>query len=194
MIAAPGELARLAPIGGTAGERALALFGGLVLAAEVLAGTNAYVAPESSEMRAVVHNRWTNNGIWNPQTIYQVSVVRPISGRSLRDSVVLLREISGLTWEQLAKLFGVSRRAVHLWASGGRMNSAHVDRLNEVLSVIRSIQGDTVEQRREFLLAPRADGRSLYESMLASRRHNEGINAPAFRPEQLIEALHDRTD
>lgn len=192
MVAAPGKPVLLAPIGGTSSERTLAFLGGLMLAAEVLIGTNAYAAPEPLEMRIAVHGRWTNNGIWNSQAIYQVSAHRPVYGQSLRDSVLLLHEMSGLTWDQLAKLFGVSRRAVHLWASGGRMNSAHVDRLNEVLSVIRSIQGDTVEQRREFLLAPRADGRSLYEGLLASRRRGEAINAPAFRPEQLTEALHDR--
>ena len=29
-----------------------------------------------------------------------------------------LRRLSGLTWEQLAKLFNVSRRSLHFWASG----------------------------------------------------------------------------
>ena len=35
-----------------------------------------------------------------------------------RKAVSELRRISGLTWEQLAWLFGVSRRSVHFWASG----------------------------------------------------------------------------
>ena len=38
------------------------------------------------------------------------------------DELRWLKAHSGLTWEQLGKAFGVSRRAVHLWANGGRMN------------------------------------------------------------------------
>lgn len=36
---------------------------------------------------------------------------------------------SGLTWDQLAEVFGVSRRAVHGWAAGARMNARHAETL-----------------------------------------------------------------
>ena len=39
------------------------------------------------------------------------------------------REASGLTWDQLARYFGVSRRSVHLWAAGGRMSAANEELL-----------------------------------------------------------------
>jgi hypothetical protein len=194
LAAAPGEPARIATLGAGAGERALAIFGGLVLAAELLTGTNSYATPESAELSVAVNGRWTNNGTWDLGVINLVITSRPVSGRSLQSSVLQLRNLSGLTWGQLAKLFGVSRRAIHLWASGGRMNSAHSERLNEILSVVRGIETDTGEQRREILLAPQADGRSLYESLLQGLSKTRGVNAPAFRPEQLVEALHDRLD
>jgi transcriptional regulator with XRE-family HTH domain len=117
-----------------------------------------------------------------------------LSTRSLSESVILLRSLSGLTWEQLAKLFGVSRRAVHLWASGGRMNSYHAELLRSVLSRVSAIVADTPAQRRERILAPGPDGRTLYEALLAERGRQRGVNAPTVPPEQLVDALHDRAD
>jgi transcriptional regulator with XRE-family HTH domain len=194
VAALPGAPARLTSPSPSASDRALAIFGGLVLAAELISGTNSYAVPESVEPSAVVNGRWTNNGTWDVGIVNQIITARTVSGRSLQSSVLLLRDMSGLTWEQLAKLFGVSRRAIHLWASGGRMNSAHSERLNAILSAIQHLEADTAEQRRQMLLAPRADGRSLYEGLLEGRRKSRGVNAPAFRPEQLVEALHDRLD
>ena len=54
-----------------------------------------------------------------------------------RKAVSELRRISGLTWEQLAGLFGVSRRAVHFWASGKPLNATNHQRLMRVLDVVR---------------------------------------------------------
>jgi hypothetical protein len=42
-----------------------------------------------------------------------------------------------MTWEALATAFGVSRRAVHLWANGGRMKEANVLRLETLLAAAR---------------------------------------------------------
>ena len=35
-----------------------------------------------------------------------------------------LRRLSGLTWDQLARIFSVSRRSLHFWASGKPMTPA----------------------------------------------------------------------
>jgi hypothetical protein len=48
------------------------------------------------------------------------------SARLIRD----LKSRSGLTWDQLAGVFGVSRRAAHGWASGARLNAQHSETLS----------------------------------------------------------------
>lgn len=59
-----------------------------------------------------------------------------------------LRDDSGLTWEQLAKLFGVSRRALHLWANGGRLNTAHEEQLHRLIGVIEGLSAKAPGERR----------------------------------------------
>lgn len=84
---------------------------------------------------------------------------------ALSEVVKWLHSESGLTWEQIAKLFGVSRRTVHLWASGGSMNSRHFSLLSEVMQIVRGLPVRTPKQRRELLLLPGRQGRTLYDSI-----------------------------
>lgn len=77
--------------------------------------------------------------------------------------VTALRNDSGLTWDQLARLFGVSRRAVHFWASGGNMNSQNHQMASQLLSQVRALAGQSAEERRKEILMPRASGRSLFD-------------------------------
>jgi len=96
---------------------------------------------------------------------------------------------SGLTWEQLARLFGVSRRSLHLWASGGRLNAANEEFLVELSSVVSIIPGDTPNERRAALLKPQADGRSIFDQMRS--RHGAratDINREPLTPEQVLES------
>lgn len=48
---------------------------------------------------------------------------------SSAEAVCALRRRAGLTWGEVATLFGVSRRSVHHWASGGPLSPAHEARL-----------------------------------------------------------------
>ncbi|SDH33557.1 hypothetical protein SAMN05421505_11471 [Sinosporangium album] len=105
------------------------------------------------------------------------------------DLVQRLHEISGLTWEQLARLFWVSRRAIHHWAVGGTMNSANIRRLSHLLSIVGELPGSTPADRRAAIFVPRENGRSLYDELI-QRSDTETINAP-LPPENLLGALHD---
>jgi DNA-binding transcriptional regulator YiaG len=65
-----------------------------------------------------------------------------------------LRRRTGLTWDQLTRLFGVSRRSLHFWASGKPMTSTNEEHLQRVLSVVREIdRGDAAANRAELLTA-----------------------------------------
>ena len=106
------------------------------------------------------------------------------------EMVQVLRKESGLTWDQLARLFGVSRRAVHLWASGGRMNAANQELLTTLLIAVRALAGSSPDERRAELLAPQPDGRSKFDELRS--RHASGnadINRAAVSPEQALGVL-----
>lgn len=94
-----------------------------------------------------------------------------IEAEATRKAVSELRRISGLTWEQLAALFGVSRRSVHFWASGERLNAANHERLMSVLDVVRHADRGTARGTRAALLEAR-EGTTAFE-MLAGQRFQE---------------------
>lgn len=128
-------------------------------------------------------------------------------------SIAELRKLSGLTWDQLARLFDVSRRSVHFWASGKAMTSSNEERLHRTLGVIRKIDRGSATANRNALLANAADGNVPFD-LLASGQYDrvfellgagsaprarsakpslEAVAARAPRPPgELAEALHDR--
>ena len=78
-----------------------------------------------------------------------------------------VKEDSGLTWDQFRRLFGVSQRSVHLWASGGRMSTRNEERLAYIEQVVSALGFATPEQRRERLLTcPARGGRSLFQKLI----------------------------
>lgn len=124
-----------------------------------------------------------------------------------------LRRLSGLTWDQLARIFKVSRRSLHFWASGKSMSPSNEEHLQRVLAVVRRIDTGSSSANRTALLAVREDGSILfdyliggdYERALAilgpgrARRVSPSKfseEARAVRnprsPEELVGALQDR--
>lgn len=63
---------------------------------------------------------------------------------------------SGLTWDQLARYFGVSRRAVHLWAAGGRMSATNEELLAHLVFAVDRLYEGCTEDTHIFL--PYRDG------------------------------------
>lgn len=104
-----------------------------------------------------------------------------------------LWDASGLTGDQVARLFGVSRRAVHLWASGGRMNAAHHEQLARISAVIDGLPGDSPARRRAALLAPRDDGMSLFDLLRAEHasRGDTDISGTPWHPADLLSSLQE---
>jgi DNA-binding transcriptional regulator YiaG len=125
-----------------------------------------------------------------------------------------LRRLSGFTWDQLARIFNVSRRSLHFWASGKPMAPSNEEHLQRLLSVVRKIDRGSASANRAALLGVREDG-SLpfdllaagdYERVLSqlgqgkARRaappklsEEEARAARAPRPpEELVGALQDR--
>lgn len=82
-----------------------------------------------------------------------------------------LRRISGLTWEQLGHLFGVSRRSVHFWASGKPMNAANELYLLKVLDIVRQVDRGDARSNRAALLTV-STGRTPFD-LLRSQAFDE---------------------
>jgi transcriptional regulator with XRE-family HTH domain len=77
-----------------------------------------------------------------------------------------LRRLSGLTWDQLARLFGVSRRSLHFWASGKPMAPANEERLRQILRVLRRIDRGAASANRAALLGARPDGTTPFDLLV----------------------------
>lgn len=105
---------------------------------------------------------------------------------SSADAVKLLRAESGLTWDQLSRLFGVSRRALHHWASGGRMNSINEEHLNEIREAVRRLPVSEPGERRSLLLSTPDQGPSIFEQLKAHRPAAEVLQASAYSPDALL--------
>ena len=129
------------------------------------------------------------------------------------DAIAELRRTSGLTWDQLGRLFGVSRRSVHFWASGKPMNAANEQHLLQVLDVVRRADRGDARSNRAVLFEVSENGTPF--DLLASKRFDEAgallgrgpgrrrltlrpldAKAAAERaplpPEALIDAMNDR--
>lgn len=64
-----------------------------------------------------------------------------------------LRRLSGLTWDQLANMLHVSRRALHFWASGTTTISSNNEaRLLRILAILRELDHGTASANRTALL------------------------------------------
>ncbi len=123
-----------------------------------------------------------------------------------------LRKLSGLTWDQLARMFNVSRRSLHFWASGKTMTSSNEEHLQRLLGVVRKVDRGSASTNRAMLLGVLGDGNlpfdllaaGHYERVLSQLGRGEGRSVPpklsenarAVRspqsPEELVGALQDR--
>jgi transcriptional regulator with XRE-family HTH domain len=158
---------------------------------------------------------WERLGVPPPQTSSgrESNEVEGSSPQDTASAINELRRLTGLTWEQLAELFGVARRSLHFWASGKPMNAANEERLRRMLAAIRQTDRGSASENRSMLLQDR-DGalpidllkEGRYEELVAlvapgpGRRRlkptplsHEAREARKPRPpEELVGALQDR--
>jgi transcriptional regulator with XRE-family HTH domain len=110
--------------------------------------------------------KMTTSGVKLPATIPPTQpATSPI--RLTQQAVNELRKLSGLTWEQLACLFDVSRRSVHFWASGQPLAVAHEEKLNRILDAVQYISLGSASLNRSLLMGIGKDGRSYLELLAA---------------------------
>jgi DNA-binding transcriptional regulator YiaG len=94
-----------------------------------------------------------------PALVQRTTAGAPVVvARSAGPAISELRRISGLTWDQLARLFGVSRRSLHFWASGKAPTAANEEHLHRLLAITRKIDRGTASENRAALLAVSDEG------------------------------------
>jgi DNA-binding transcriptional regulator YiaG len=133
--------------------------------------------------------------------------------KSSYTAIMELHRLSGLTWDQLARLFDVSRRSLHFWASGKSLNAANEEHLQQILTVIRNIDRGNAKENRSVLLSELPDGTVPFDMLSAedyegvieklgisfprmirktatTTRHTTAFNTPP-PPHVLVGALQD---
>ncbi len=129
--------------------------------------TSHIVLPIDSPLIGMLGSGWSSHGrtlVADPDA----SAVKVSRGQATADRVKRLHDVSGLTWSQISRLFGVSRRAVHNWATGGTIASVHVERLAEIQRDVEDMRiVDDTESTRNRLLLSSGGQSSWYQSRLA---------------------------
>lgn len=109
------------------------------------------------------------------------------STEATRTALNELKKLSGLTWEQLARLFNVSRRSLHFWASGQPLSRFNEESLNRLLGTIRYINRGSASINRSVLLSPSSDGKLPFDLLVAGK-HEEvkqllGVRSAPQKPQ-----------
>jgi len=101
-------------------------------------------------------------------------------------AIAELRRLSGLTWDQLAGIFGVGRRSVHFWASGKPLSQGHEEMLVRILEEVRRSDRGSAAQNRRALTTPVEKGVRPVD-LLARHQYEDfarwmGAGTPTRRP------------
>jgi DNA-binding transcriptional regulator YiaG len=122
-----------------------------------------------------------------------IAVASTSSPEATQKALSELRRLSGLTWEQLAKLFNVSRRSLHFWASGQPLSRFNEEHLNRLLGTIRYVNQGSASLNRSLLLRPDGNGNPLFDLLVAGKyeefKRIVGSNNASQRP--LLGALSE---
>lgn len=98
---------------------------------------------------------------------------------STAEKVQYVHERVGLTWDQIARMFSVSRRAALYWAAGEKLSSAKEELLGRLYSVVQNLPGQTTAERRAAFMTRRGREDSYWAEF--TRRGGPGylIGGPA---------------
>jgi transcriptional regulator with XRE-family HTH domain len=106
------------------------------------------------------------HGVW--VILYDATTTHPSSvlpyvaplerGASVGAEIFEIRRLSGLTWDELANVFGVSRRSLHHWANGKPISAANEDHVRRVLAALQRIDRGEAHKNRALLMTPCPDG------------------------------------
>lgn len=85
--------------------------------------------------------------------------------QTAREVLDEIKGVSGLTWDQVARIMGVSRRSVHMWLNAKPMASENEERVHRVRQILRELGGRSQLETRSRLLDTR-DGDSVFRLLV----------------------------
>ena len=140
-----------------------------------------------------------------PSIAWECLLVRTNSGFSVAENyypssstaIMELRRISGFTWEQLTRLFSVTRRSLHFWASGKPLSAANEEHLQHLLATVRSVDRGDASENRSLLLSALPDGTIPFDLLVAKEYDDVlrrlGAGTVRARPIVTVLSSHART-
>jgi DNA-binding transcriptional regulator YiaG len=106
-----------------------------------------------------------------------------------------IRRLSGLTWDELAHLFAVTRQAVSDWANGKPLKPQNLHKVTAILAAMRTGHRTTATETRAALLARLPSGSrpiDLFGENEPERALSElqAVRLPAVAPPVVRERRH----
>jgi DNA-binding transcriptional regulator YiaG len=114
-------------------------------------------------------NTAIQNAVLASRTAVQTTPGLPVestSRRSASRTIAEIRRLSGLTWDQISRLFKVSRRAVHFWASGQNMTAENEEKVELTALTLRKVDKGTAAANRAALLSASSDGKIPFQLLI----------------------------
>lgn len=130
-----------------------------VINSRIIAPSSTSNSGETPGRNLLAASEMTNSG----------TMVSASSSEATQKALGELRRLSGLTWDQLAKLFKVSRRSLHFWASGQPLSCLHEGNLHRLLDTIRYIDRGSASLNRTLLLRLDDNGNPLFDLLIAGK-------------------------
>lgn len=112
----------------------------------------------------------------------------------LAKSVRSLYRRSGLSWDELAHVFGVSRRTLYNWSTGGKVSASYAQAIASVIRAVHQVDVGNPQLTRSKLLAPAEDGTTLYAHLIQQQSKPSFISSPSYRPDELLAGRPDSPD
>jgi len=94
----------------------------------------------------------------------------PVDQSAVPGMLQRLRRLSGLSWGEIARAVGVSRRTIHNWLAGARVADVHLTLLLALSRVVDIVATGSVEATRTALMQPTANGRSILDDLALAAR------------------------
>jgi len=74
-----------------------------------------------------------------------------------------LRDETGLTWQQISRLLGVTSRTLHHWASGAQISGLHLERLSKAFELlVKDVPAVDAAERRNLIFQPDGSGSCIF--------------------------------
>lgn len=102
-----------------------------------------------------------------------------------------LRRTSGLSWGDIGRAAGVSRRTIHNWLAGAHVASVHLTRLLDVSRIVDLVSIGSAESNRALLLQPTANGRSIIDDLALAARPARHRSMSAVSVGDLVTPVDD---